>query len=289
VTFDPTTYHLSDHGDSRQRKWAKRILSHWPHYETLWQHYIVPLTFQIKEPGNYFIRPSIAPEFEDLADTQYAVFFHLAQMHEWCVLMDNRGDAKYLGATEALYAFFSHGTSMLDATVSFAAAVDAVIACYDGTPRFGIEVDRWGNPVLGDAWGMAGDRANWHGLVDRIKAYRNLLVHRRPVFMQNAYVPKAAWVDAMSGLTAVSRLALEPDLLETRYEPVVPMMRSLLEGAGVALDGVWAAAVGGLGALDQAELGADLTRIAKRDRDLDRDTILALRGRAVPSAEDPPA
>lgn len=280
TAFDPTDYELAVHGDSRQRRWAKRIGAHFPHYEEVWRHYVVPLTFQVVEPGNYFVRPTIDPLFEDLADTQYAVYFHLAQMHEWRVHMDNRGEAKYVGGTEALYVFFSHGTSMLDATLSFAAAVDAVVEAFGGEAAFDVERDEYDHPVtLGDDWGMAGDRANWHGLRNRIRDYRNLLVHHRPVFMQNDFVPRVEYLEAMSGLTAVSRVAREPELLDERYEPVVPMMTSLLEQAGAALDGAWVAALQALRTTDTEGLRRAMLRIAPEDADLDRERILGLRGR----------
>ncbi|HKJ84592.1 MAG TPA: hypothetical protein VKA06_00880, partial [Spirochaetia bacterium] len=42
--LEPTAFHLAEHGDSRQRQWAGRILPAWPHYEHFWRHYVVPLT-----------------------------------------------------------------------------------------------------------------------------------------------------------------------------------------------------------------------------------------------------
>ena len=281
MTFDPESFHLPEHGDSRQRKWSDRILPLWPHYERLWQRHVVPLTFAVVEPGNYFVRPTLDERFEDLADTQYAVFFHLAQMHEWCVLMKNRADAKYIGATESLYAFFSHGTSMLDATRAFARAVDALVTQFGGTPPFEIDEDRGDPADLGPDWGMKADRAQWKSLCDRVRAYRNLLVHHRPVFMQNEFVPRPQYVEAMSGLTAISRLALDPSLLDERYEPVVPVLTSTLEDAARALDVVWLAAIRGLETADGERMLADMLRVAPRDKGLTRDKILGVRGKSA--------
>ena len=238
--FDPTRLELATDGDSRQRKWARRILAHWPRYEEFWRRHVVPLTFAPLEEGNYFLRPTLPEPLEELADADYAVFFHLAQMHEWTVLMKNRADARYMGGTEQLYAFFSHGTSLVDATCSFAAAVDTVAEEFGGAPAFEVERDEAGHVCgLGDGWGLQGDRHKWEGFVRRVKRYRNFLVHRRPVFLQNEYMPRLEYLESMSGLAAISRLARDPSVLEERYEEVVPALEDLLVTAAQALDAVW--------------------------------------------------
>ena len=55
--YEPSSWKLSVHGDSRQRKWAEMVCQLCPDYEPFWQRHIVPLTFRPHDKDNYFVRP----------------------------------------------------------------------------------------------------------------------------------------------------------------------------------------------------------------------------------------
>jgi hypothetical protein len=278
ASFDPTSYSLATHGDSRQRRWARTILEHWPRYETFWREHSVPLTFAVIEPGNYFLRPDLPGVLEELADTQYAVFFHLAQMHEWTRRVINQPKEKYVSASEMVYLYFSHAYSLIEATHGFADAVDQVAYTYGGDVRFACPRDEAGwLRGLGDAWGMAADRLKWRDLVRRIGSYRNCLVHRKPVFLQNAYMPRPEYFDTMTGLAAIARVARNPLLLEERYEQAVPVLESLLEECGRVLDVIWLEAERALETIERGRYRADQLRVRPGTEKLTKEKILGVR------------
>lgn len=276
--FDPSGFSLARHGDSRQRYWAQKILAHWPHYESFWRAHGVPLSFRVIEEDNYFLRPDLPEHLEELADTQYAVFFHLAQMHEWARQLGNRPDAKYISASEMLYLFFSHAYSMIEATHGFADAVDRAALHYGGTERFACVRNESGWLVgLGDGWGMQADRHKWSELVQRIGRYRNCLVHRRPVFLQNAYMPRPEYFDTMTGLAAIARVAQNPVLLEERYEPARPVLEQLLVDSARVLDVIWLEAGRALEQIDVPRYRADQVRVRPGTEKLTKERILGVR------------
>lgn len=49
---------------------------------------------------------------------------------------------------------------------------------------------------------------------ERLRPYRNFLVHDHPVLVQNEYLPKVESIKLMSGLTVISRVARKGELLE---------------------------------------------------------------------------
>ena len=93
--YDPSAWHLAEHGDSRQRRWAPRVCSLCPAYEPFWQKHIVPLTFRPHDSRNYFVRPKQKKHLLALADTSYALFLHLTGMLRWSdPLLALGGDSK---------------------------------------------------------------------------------------------------------------------------------------------------------------------------------------------------
>jgi len=286
---DPESFHLAEHGDSRQRQWAGRILPAWPHYEHFWRHYVVPLTFQALEPGNYFVRPRIHKVFRHLADTQYAAWFHVALMHQWAdyVASYRPGDTGHpWRPTEALYTFFSHALSLVDATHNFGGAVDVVAERYGGRPPFAaVPDDRHPGTyrAFGPDWGFVKDRELWKFAIDdNVSEYRNWLVHRHPVFLQNNAIPRRGRVESWAGLCAISSLALDDTAFEREFEPVVPRLRSVLEDFTMALDCVWRVAFEALNEAPERErmLGA-MGNVKDGERGLTLGRILGVREKGL--------
>ncbi len=276
--FRPADYSLAQHGDSRQRTWAHAIVAHCPHYESVWARYVVPMTFHVQESGNYFLRPTLPEELIDLADTHYAVFFHLAQMHEWRRNIERTPAARGIGSTEGLYCFFSHAASLRDATLNFGAALDAILLRYERPSYFEVTYDENGHAKdLGEHWGMTGDRRSWNALRKDVGDTRNFLVHKRPVFLQNHAMPRAEYLDAMSGLTAISRVARDPTLLAERYTEVLPEMDRLLLQAAKTLDAVFSTALQQLDAIDDPRFARERFEVRKGDRKITKAMILAVR------------
>lgn len=189
----------------------------------------MPLSFRPREPENQFIRPSLAGHLVALADAAYAVFYHVAHVHAYDQRLLFRKDLHdFPRPTECLYCFFAHVHSAHEALLHFCDAVNRVRAHYDADAVFDLEYDpvRGRHPfgLKGSAAGLADcepvDGAASQRMQSTLAAYRNLLIHEKPIFLQNMWLPRTSELEAYSGLTAIGRVVKDPDCLRRDFRPV---------------------------------------------------------------------
>ncbi|MCC6192465.1 MAG: hypothetical protein IT318_25845 [Anaerolineales bacterium] len=70
------TYNLREHGDTYERDFVVRLGDNFPRYENLWQRFIVPLTNR-RIDGSVQLKEGIAPILEAMAMAHYSVYWHL--------------------------------------------------------------------------------------------------------------------------------------------------------------------------------------------------------------------
>ncbi len=187
---------LEDSGDSFERYWSKRIVALIPEYEEFWNAHIIPLSFRnAPEPvRSKFIRPTQDGMYVDFADASYAAFYHLAFCHYWLdklksyATKEDFDTASALWGSETLYCYFSHAVSAYDSALSFCRAINAVYQRFTSRLVFDVEEDHR-KPALihGFMGGKRFDALSKH--IAQIRAYRNIVVHERVVFLQNGYLP----------------------------------------------------------------------------------------------------
>lgn len=229
-------WRLAEHGDSFEREWARHVLDGFPAYEEFWRRHVVPLTFREHEPNNPFVRPSVPARLVDLANAGYAVFYHLAHCHAYLNRVSLGKDyKKFPRPTEALYCFFSHARSGLDALLYLCRAVNNTLKEYDREPIFEVKsVSQWLNPVkleyctarVPDA--VLPDLEPYFRLTSQLASYRNLLVHNKPIFLQNDWLPRPEFAAEYAGLTAIGKLAKNPQLRETHFVPACTALAEML-------------------------------------------------------------
>ncbi|MFO7652406.1 MAG: hypothetical protein R6X25_01135 [Candidatus Krumholzibacteriia bacterium] len=275
--FDGTRFRLARHGDSRERQWAPVLLRDFPHYETFWQRHIVPLSFRVVEEGNYFLRPTQVKPLIHLADTCYATFLHLVQAHEWAEELGAAGPRLRLRATECLYCFFSHAYSMIDACLAFCRAVNEVCGRYKAETAFYLRISREGALRGLDAGASRDCIESFNALRTRLGLYRNFLVHRQPVFLQNAYMPRPEHIEELSGLTSVSRLARDPTQISRCYEKVDDATAALLKEMRRVLDTVWTRAQAALDAIESPRYREHQLRVRPEDQGITLEKIRGVR------------
>ena len=278
MDFDSSSYSLAEHGDSRQRACASQMARLWPSYELFWRSHLVPLTFRPYQAGNYFIRPTQTRVLLRLADSSYAAFFHFAGCLDWRDDLPRGNTQGKRRSSECLYCFFSHAGSLLDAVVEFCDAVNAVLRHYRADEAFHVFRDAdSGFKRLGP------DRASleqreFRTLSERLKPYRNFLVHSRPVLVQNDYMPRVQSIREMTGLTVISQVARKGALLDEHFEPIEPTLDDLLQAMGAVLDLVWARGERALQEIDNPKYRQDQLYLRPDDEGLTLDKILAARG-----------
>jgi hypothetical protein len=279
MTRDPD-WNLPEHGDSFEREWARHVLGGFAAYGDFWRRHVVPLSFRPWQPDNPFIRPSLPPHLIDLADAGYAVFYHLAHVHAYEQRLVLRKDLRrFPRPTECLYCFFSHAYSAHEALLAACCAVNRVLEEYERPPLFGIEHGYQGrrHPLRLEscAPAVAGcpplDLAAYQQMQRILSAYRNLLIHHKPIFLQNKWLPQARELDRYSGLTAIGRVVQDPDCIRRDFRPVAETLAEIRGQVEHVAEMIFGIALVHLDALagtayprDQRRLGRDrkLTRAA---------------------------
>ena len=220
---------LDSHGDSFEREWARHVLDDFCAYEEFWRKHVVPLSFRIREPDNQFIRPSLPEHLVALADASYAVFYHVAHGHAYRERLEFRKDHQaFPRPTECLYCFFAHAHSAHEALLHFCCAVNRVLTQYGSAAPFEIKHDQSRHPCrlagCAPAPAVEGcapvDVAAYERLQSVLSSYRNLLIHEKPIFLQNAWLPRTGELDKYSGLTGIGEVAKDPDAIRRDYRPV---------------------------------------------------------------------
>lgn len=276
--FDPDAWSLAEHGDSRQRRHATRLAVAWPHYEELWRRHVLPLTFRPHQPDNYFLRPTQKRPLVALADASYAAFFHYAGMVEWRDQLPHARRPEAIRASECLYCYFSHVSSLFDAVLHFARAVNDVLLEYRQPTAFGVLESEDGQP-----YGLSTQQARaaaglWHELRRELAPYRNFLVHQQPVLLQNNLLPKVGSMREFSGLTAISKQALSKQDPRLHHEPALEMLEETTEHLAGMLDRVWQEALEALDRIDQPRYREDQLKLRPDDAPLTLERIHAARG-----------
>ena len=281
---NPESWTLNEHGDSFERDWALHVLDGFPAYQEFWRRHVVPLSFRIKEPDNQFIRPSLPPHLVALADSSYAVFYHVAHGHAYLDRLQFRKDHQdFPRATECLYCFFTHAHSAHEALLHFCCAVNGVLARYEQSPLFEVQQDKNGYPCR-----LAGctptvnecvpvDMDLCEQLQTRLSTYRNLLIHEKPIFLQNAWLPKTRELDKYSGLTGIGKIARDPDAIQRDYRPVGDALVEILGLVKLVAEMVFAASSCHLDGLEGTQYPRDQRRLGK-DHKLTRRSFERVRG-----------
>lgn len=231
------TWSLLTQGDSFEREWSAFVMDQFPAYEQFWRRHVVPLSFRPRQPDNQFIRPSLAPHLVGLADASYAVFYHVAHVHAYEQRMLFRKHPQdFPRPTECLYCFFTHAHSAHEALLHFGQAVNRALAHYGQDEVFDIERDaqfgrhlqrlRGSTPPDGACPQV--DLEVYQRLQSMLSAYRNLLIHEKPIFMQNLWLPRTAKLDEYAGLTAIGKIARDPDALRRDYREVREAMQEVI-------------------------------------------------------------
>jgi len=230
-------WRLADHGDSFEREWARHVLDGFPAYEDFWARHVVPLSFREREPENRFVRPSVPARLADLANAGYAAFYHVAHGHTYLDQLCLRKDyTTFPRPTECLYCFFSHARSGLDALLYLCRAVNNTLKEYDRAPIFEIKtVSQWLNPVRlyyctpRVPGAVNPDLDPYLQLTNQLASYRNLLVHNKPIFLQNDWLPKPEFAAEYAGLTAIGKLAKNPAAREQHFVPARDALTEMLQ------------------------------------------------------------
>lgn len=242
-----SSFSLARDGDYREREWAAVLATGFPAYEAFWKVHIVPLTFRIYASDNNLVRPGLVPILVDLADGSYASMFHVTQCHHYA---GTTSRARRV-STEDLYCFFSHARSLMDALAYSALAVSKVALHYGKQAPLSVSLNQEQRPRSLDRWGDREAYRRYEDVRSALRRYRNLLVHQRPVFIQNGRIPKLGSVNEWCGLSAKGRLDRDPSKLDECFERardafirLLEEMQSVLQSvfsvASSALDGLWA-------------------------------------------------
>jgi hypothetical protein len=280
------TWTLPTHGDSFEREWAALVLDRFPAYEQFWRGHVVPLSFRPRQPDNQFIRPSLAPHLVALADASYAVFYHVAHVHAYEQRMLFRKDPHdFPRPTECLYCFFAHAHSAHEALLHFGQAVNRALGQYGHEEVFDIERDaqlgrhphRLRGSTSPDGNCPPLDVAAYQRLQTTLSAYRNLLIHEKPIFMQNLWLPQKAKLDEYAGLGAIGKLVKDPDALRRDYREVGEAMQEVIALVKEVADMVFALATCALDGLGD-DYGKDQGYWGD-DRKLDRGRFERVRER----------
>ncbi len=229
-------WHLAEHGDSFEREWARHVLDGFPAYEDFWRRHVVPLSFREHEPLNPFVRPSVPARLADLANAGYAVFYHVAHCHAYLDQLCLRKDyTAFPRPTECLYCFFSHARSGLDALLYLCRAVNNSLKEYDREAIFEVKtVSQWLNPVRLEyctprvKGAVNPDLGPYFELTAKLASYRNLLVHNKPIFLQNDWLPRPEFAAEYAGLTAIGKLAKNPAARDAHFVPARDELTDML-------------------------------------------------------------
>jgi hypothetical protein len=259
-----SNFTLESDGDSFERQWCTLVLDQFLSYERFWHDHVVPLSFRPRQPDNQFIRPSAPSHLVALADASYAVFYHLAHCHAYEQrLLFRKDPLDFPRPTECLYCFFAHAHSAHEALLHFCEAVNRALAHYDHVEVFRIARDpgqgrhphrlSGSTPPDEECAPVAID--TYQRLQSMLASYRNLLIHEKPIFMQNLWLPKAAKLDRYSGLAAIGLMVKDPDCLRRDYRPVGDAMQELISLVKSVAEMVFA-----LGTCALAKLGEDYVR-----------------------------
>lgn len=258
---------ILEDGDGQEQVAWKVFLCDIPTYELFWRCHIAPQSFRKWRRRNKFIRPFLAAERVALADASYATFFHLNGMHLWRrLLASDERDSRFTD-TQALYCYFSHAFSLQEAMLSLAKRVNIILRMkpYGAAPAFRFEKvavakrDADGKETDGTrpSWRLAGcSCGRWplkaHASFFKVvNGYRNLLVHRKPLFVwRNLGLPRLEHpgsecltsqhyrdavetgatfphLEALSGLTGISRARWSKQREEQCYLPLGDLVDSV--------------------------------------------------------------
>jgi hypothetical protein len=247
---------LLTHGDSFEidSPWTRGILQNFPAFDRFWAAHIVPLTRRDEVPPSNLVRPNPKPEFNWMADANYAVFYHLTYAHFWTdrVLGSERHETP--NPTEGLYCYFSHLFSLIESTKWFALRVNQLTYTYEGanrpfdvSPNFDKHTGEHRTPTLR---GRAnGERfADFDGVCHTWRPYRNFLVHNGLVFVEGGRIPTLPALPNYSGLTAITKVAAGEGSMNRDFEPASVRLPALNREVTAAINPIWECA---LRALDE--------------------------------------
>lgn len=241
-----TDWRLDIDGDNREKKWAKRTRRDFPAYEELWRKHVVPLTYRVMGDGTMkYLRPTQPQHYLDLADANYATLYHLTSCYEWKTRLASYPTDKAILPTESFYCFFAHAISCVDSVLWFADAVNRVLQANRESKRFDLveAKDREGRPrgyfaFLRQCIGGPDVRA-FSDLTRELKDYRNLVIHRRPLFMLSKNIPVKSQIERYSGLAAISRLAMNLDHLRVYFGDAEEVLDGYATTLGYVLNPLW--------------------------------------------------
>lgn len=273
--FDPGEWNLAEHGDSRQREWARTIGTACPDYEGFWQRHVLPLTFRPHQPENYFIRPTQKKPLLDMADGSYAMFLHLTGALQWSGWLLERHEEPMLRPTDCVFYFFSHTYSLLEASAWFALAVDQTLREYHAEPCFRVYRDEEARHFQ---WESSPRRTCWRGLQTLSNPYRNALIHQRPLFVQGNLLPTKEGIDKLSGLTAISKLALRDKSVWDHAVPANEVIHAIVDSASGLCNEFWRWSARSLDGLAGSKYTHDQLRLRPQDGQLTLRKIHAARG-----------
>lgn len=250
-----------------------------PRTNYFWQRHIVPLTFRAYNPENYFLRPGVARPLLDLANAHYAVAHHLGYCLEWVgrvrAIKSRRkqGRREFPTSTEAVYAFFAHAMSAVDASLWLVCRANDVLDRYGRgqacRPRFS-NTRCWGKqfPI-----GLRQDHRApcldpFFQLNKVLKPYRNLLLHETPVFIHNDRMPKDSAFSGYAGLAGIGMLARDPGAFPRDFEEVEHRLTELVALLGRGLTPVWCRVLNALDSIADPRYHRDQLALAAADKKL---------------------
>jgi hypothetical protein len=239
-------WRLEVHGDSRERRWARRVRTDFPAYEELWRKHIVPLTFRVlRDPAFKYVRPTQPAHYLDLADANYATFYHLTSCYEWKDRLAGYPADESVLPTESFYCFMAHAISCADSVLWFADAVNRVLDPNGGQRPFDLveAKDSKGKPrghYLYLRRCVDGPSVSeFQALGRELRDYRNLVIHRRPLFMLSKSVPRKSGLGKYCGLAAISRLAMNLEDYEHHFRGAEEVLEEQASSFGRVLDPLW--------------------------------------------------
>jgi hypothetical protein len=195
-----TTFRLSSHGDTLEKRSARFLSEQAPSYETFWRAHVVPLTFRVIYEDLPYVRPTLGSNVMALANTSYAVMHHLVWSQHYRTTLEGTARNLRFQRTELLYCFLSHARSCGDALGYFAEAVDGISKKLGGSPVFNATM------TSSRSWTFFPQFDDRFGAVCiPIGKYRNTVVHECPVYVVNNMMPVVARLEEYKqlGLAAV--------------------------------------------------------------------------------------
>ena len=79
----------------------------------------------------------------------------------------------------------------------------------------------------------------WRGLQSLSNPYRNALIHQRPLFVQANLLPTKDGIDRLSGLTAISKLALRDRSVADHALPAHQVVHAIVDSAAGLCNEFW--------------------------------------------------